>query len=61
MDRKNLAFVALVITILYGAGFAVIGSDNRTPYAAIGAAIIAIAWIAVGMFGRDEPDHRGED
>lgn len=55
MNRKYLSFIALVISILYGVGFAVIGEDNRTTYAAIGAALVAIAWISVGMLGRDEP------
>ncbi len=52
MDAKILRFIALVISILYGAGFALV--DDTTPYAAIGGAVVAIAWIAVGMFGRSD-------
>ena len=52
MERKYLSFIALAITILYGAGFAAL---DPTPngYAAIGGAVVALAWIAVGVFGKD--------
>jgi len=53
MKRQTLAFIALVITILYGAGFAAF--DTSQAYAALGGAIVAISWIAVGVFGRDTP------
>lgn len=53
MERKHLAFIALVISMLYGVGFAVIGDGARQTYAVIGAVIVAIAWIAVGVFARD--------
>lgn len=56
MDRNTLSLLALVVTILYGVGFALIGEDSRTPYAAIGGGIIAICWIAVGTLGRDPAD-----
>lgn len=62
MKRQTLAFIALVITILYGAGFAAF--DTSQAYAALGGAIVAISWIAVGVFGRDDargtndPDER---
>lgn len=55
VDRKTLSFVALVITILYGAGFAVF-DESRSTYAVIGGAVVSIAWIAVGYFGK--PDDR---
>ena len=52
ISRKNLSFVAIVLSMLYGVGFAVI--DDKQTYAVIGGVIVAIAWIAVGMFGGDE-------
>lgn len=55
MNRPTLAYIALVITILYGAGFALVGDGSRTVYAALGAAIVAIGWISVGMLGKDAP------
>lgn len=59
MERKKLAYVALVLTIIYGGLFAVIGGDARTTYAAIGAIVVAIAWVSVGMLGKDEPTGSG--
>ncbi len=56
MDRKYLSFIALALSMLYGAGFAVI-DDPADGYAAFGGVIVALAWIAVGVFGRD-PDER---
>ncbi len=53
MNRRNLAFAALAITMLYGASFAVFDSPPK-GYAAIGGVLVALAWIAVGVFGRDE-------
>lgn len=55
VDSRLLRFIALAVTILYGVGFAVIGDGARTAYAAIGAGLVAIAWIGAGMLGRDEP------
>ncbi|WP_420114602.1 hypothetical protein [Pseudactinotalea sp.] len=54
MNRKYLSFIALAITILYGAGFAAL---DPTPngYAAIGGAVVALGWISVGVFGKDVP------
>lgn len=54
MDRQKLAYIALVITIIYGGLFAVIGDSQRTTYAAVGAIVVAIAWVSVGMLGRDK-------
>lgn len=53
MNRRYLAFVALAITMLYGVSFAVV---DETPkgYAPIGGVVVALAWIAVGVFGRDD-------
>lgn len=51
MNRKTLSFVAIAISILYGAGFAVF-DESRSTYASIGGAIVAIAWIAVGYLGK---------
>ena len=56
MDRRYLSFIALAITMLYGASFAVF---DETPkgYAAIGGVVVALCWIAVGVFGRDTSHH----
>ncbi|MBM6398866.1 hypothetical protein [Phycicoccus sonneratiae] len=53
MNRRYLAFAALAITLLYGASFALF---DETPkgYAAIGGVVVALAWISVGVFGRDD-------
>ena len=54
MDRRDLSFIALAITMLYGASFAVF--DETPPgYAAIGGVVVALSWIAVGVFGRNTP------
>lgn len=53
MNRRTLSFIALVISMVYGALFAVIGEEQRTAYAVIGGVVVAIAWISVGVFGRD--------
>jgi hypothetical protein len=57
MDRRYLSFIALAITMLYGASFAVF---DETPqgYAAIGGVVVALAWIAVGVFGKNTPHPR---
>ncbi len=55
MNRKTLAFVALAISMLYGVGFAVF-DDPPQGYAAVGAVVVALSWIAVGTFGRDEEE-----
>ncbi len=54
MNRNVLSFIALAITICYGAGFAAFRGDVPAPYAALGGALVALAWIAVGVFGRDK-------
>lgn len=54
MRRRVLVFIALAVTILYGVGFAAF--DTTRGYAAIGAGLVAIIWIAVGLFTRDEHD-----
>lgn len=59
MDRQKLAYLALVVTIIYGGLFAVIGEDIRTSYAVIGAIVVAISWITVGMLGKDKDDPAG--
>lgn len=55
MNRRVLTFIALAITLLYGAGFVLF--RDVTGYAPFGGVIVALMWIAVGMFGRadDEP------
>lgn len=56
MERKTLAYIALVLSIVFGGLFAVIPEDSRTTYGAIGGIVVAIAWISVGMLGRDDTD-----
>lgn len=56
MERQKLAYLALVLTIIYGGLFAIIGDGARTTYAAIGAIVVSIAWISVGMLGKDGND-----
>lgn len=55
MDRRTLTFVALALSMLYGAGFAVV-DDPGSGYAPIGGVVVALGWIAVGMFGRERPE-----
>jgi hypothetical protein len=59
MDRRYLSFIALAITMLYGASFALF---DQTPqgYAAVGGVVVALAWIAVGVFGRNTSHPRDE-
>ncbi len=52
MDRKVLVFIALAVSMLYGVGFAVIDNPGG-GYAAAGGVVVALAWIAVGLLGRD--------
>lgn len=54
VDRRILTFIALAVSLFYGVGFAVI--DDTSKYAPIGAVVVAVAWIAVGMLGRDDAD-----
>jgi hypothetical protein len=61
MNRNTLTFIALAITILYGVGFAAFDGDVPTAYAAIGAGIVALSWIAVGMLSRDSCDGGSRD
>ena len=49
MGKNTWAIAALLLTMLYGALFAVIGEDIRTPYAVIGGVLVAAAWILVGV------------
>lgn len=59
MARRILSFVALAITLLYGASFALFSDGAPKGYAAVGGVVVALAWIAVGVFGRDVPRDRG--
>lgn len=54
MNRRYLSFVALAITLVYGASFALFEDGAPRGYAAIGGVVVALAWIAVGVFGRDD-------
>lgn len=56
MDRQKLAYIALVLTIIYGGLFAVIGADARAPYAAIGGLVVGLMWVSVGVLGKDKDD-----
>lgn len=58
MERKKLSYLALVLTIIYGGLFAVVSDGSRTPYAAIGGIIVAIAWVSVGVLGKDDETPR---
>lgn len=58
MSRRVLGFIALAISMLYGAGFAVV-SDPGDGYAQIGGVVVALGWIAVGVFGRDDERRDG--
>lgn len=58
MNRRTLSYIALIITVIYGGLFAVLGDDQRATYAVIGGIVVAIAWISVGMFGKDEDASR---
>lgn len=60
MPRRYLSFIALAITILYGVSFAAF-DDVPQGYAAIGGGVVALAWIAVGVFGRDDGSGRRRD
>ncbi|MGC5626671.1 hypothetical protein ACPYO6_00310 [Georgenia sp. Z1344] len=61
MSRKTLAYIALVVSILFGAGF-IVFEESRGTYAIIGGAVVAIAWISVGYLGKpDEPDDAPRD
>lgn len=60
MNRRYLTFIALAVTILYGAGFAALESVP-TWYVTLGGAVVAILWIAVGTFGKSDDDHGGGD
>lgn len=53
MNRTYLSFIALALSMFYGAGFSVLDETPR-GYAALGGAVVALAWISVGVFGRDE-------
>lgn len=56
METQKLAYIALLLTIIYGMLFAVIGEGARTTYGAIGGIVVAIAWVSVGMLGKDPDD-----
>ena len=58
MDRRTLSFIALVCSMLYGVGFVFIGDGARDGYAVVGGVVVAIAWIAVGRFGRSDAEPR---
>lgn len=60
MDRKVLSFIALAVSMIYGVLFAVIDNPGD-GYAAIGGVIVALAWISVGVFGRDDDGGRNRN
>lgn len=51
MDRRVLVFVALAITLLYGVTVGVL--DSPRVFAPVGGVVVALSWVAVGMFGRE--------
>lgn len=56
MNRQVLVFIALAISIIFGLTVAV--ADDRSVIAPVGGGIVALAWIAVGVFGRDAESGR---
>ena len=54
MKRKNLTFIALAVTILFGVSFTLFSDGPPQGYAPVGGAIVALAWISIGFFGRDD-------
>lgn len=57
MNRKHLVFAALAVSLLFGASFALFDPAPK-GYAAIGGVVVALCWIAVGMFGHDVEQRR---
>lgn len=53
MDRKILTFITLALSMLYGISVGVF-ADARGWLAPLGAVVVALAWIAVGMFGKSD-------
>lgn len=53
MKRTHLSFIALAITMFYGTGFALFDTAPQ-GYAPVGGVVVALAWIAVGVFGKDD-------
>ncbi|BDZ59807.1 MULTISPECIES: hypothetical protein [Barrientosiimonas] len=56
MNRRVLTFVALAVSMLYGVLVGV--ADNRSVIAPVGGVVVALCWVAVGMFGRDPGEGR---
>ncbi|WP_068429004.1 hypothetical protein [Piscicoccus intestinalis] len=54
MDKRTISFIALVVTMCFGVGFAVIDDGIRQNYAIIGGLLVAILWMSVGFVGRRE-------
>ncbi|MCB4208821.1 hypothetical protein [Arthrobacter sp. UM1] len=50
MERRHLIFIALVISILYGVLVPVF--RDTQAFVAVGAAVVAIAWVAVGLLAK---------
>mgnify|MGYP000857672306 FL=1 len=55
MGTRTPALIAVIITMLYGIGFAVIGEPNRL-YVIGGALLVTAAWVAVGMLNNRRRD-----
>lgn len=53
MQKKTLMYIATVITMFYGVGF-VVAEGHYDSYAVIGAVVVAAAWMAYGMLGRED-------
>ena len=54
MDKRTITFIALIVTMCFGVGFAVIDDGVRQNYAIIGSMLVAILWMTVGFIGRRE-------
>ena len=58
MPARTLSFIALALSMLYGALFVVVPDGSRGSYAVIGGVVVALAWISVGYFGRNDRSDR---
>lgn len=59
MPRRVLVFIALAASMLYGV---VVGTtDFGDSVAPVGGVVVALLWISVGLFGRDDGSGRNRN
>lgn len=63
MDKKLGSKILVLLSMVYGGTIALLaafGSGAMLPVAMIGAMVLGVCWVAVGMFGKDdvEPGER---